>query len=231
MQEVVRQEKKYLLTYLQFRQMEEKLSKVLHADENGQENGYCVRSLYFDTFGDTDFFEKEDGVECRRKIRLRTYGADTEFAKLEMKQKQGSGQKKRSLNVTREDAEAISNGDYSCLLNYKESFAEEMYAYMTAMFYRPKAIVEYRRKAYMVRENNIRITFDYEIKATESSFDLFSDTLNQNPVFDNNFVVMEVKYNGFLLSYIKDLLNVSEKSQTSVSKYCLSRSIGLHYQF
>ena len=70
MQEVVRQEKKYLLTYLQFRQMEEKLSKVLHADENGQENGYCVRSLYFDTFGDTDFFEKEDGVECLPPVFL-----------------------------------------------------------------------------------------------------------------------------------------------------------------
>ena len=231
MQEVVRQEKKYLLTYLQFRELDGKLSKVLHADEHGKEEGYCVRSLYFDTFGNDDFMEKEDGIELRRKIRLRIYEPKAEFAKLEMKQKQGDGQKKRSLNVKREDAMALAKGDYSCLLNYKEDFAQEMYTYMTMRFYRPKSIVEYRRKAYSVKENNIRITFDYEIKATESNFDLFAENLNQYPVFDNQLVVMEVKYNGFLLDYIKDLLSASDKEQTAISKYCLSRSIGLHYHY
>ena len=231
MQEVIRQEKKYLLTYQQFRSLDGKLSKVLHADEYGQQDGYHVRSLYFDTFFDRDFYEKEEGLEIRRKIRLRIYEPEDEFAKLEMKQKQGDGQKKRSLKVSRKDALEIAKGEYSCLLNYKEEFAKEMYAYMTTMFYRPKSIVEYKRKAYMVKENNIRITFDYDIKATESNMDLFSEELNQYPVFDKNFVVMEVKYNGFLLDYIKEMVNMSDKSQTSVSKYCLSRSVGLHYQF
>ena len=68
--------------------------------------------------------------------------------------------------------------------------------------YRPKAIVEYQRKAYVASENKTRITFDFAIKATESDFRLFSPTLNQNPVLDPYLVVMEVKYNGFMLSYI-----------------------------
>ena len=42
--------------------------------------------------------------------------------------------------------------------------------------------------------------------------------------------VLEVKYNGFLLSYIKDLVSLANRSEFSVSKYCLSRSAGLHYQ-
>ena len=51
--------------------------------------GYPIRSLYFDTPEDRDFHEKEDGIELRRKLRLRCYAPDAAFALLEMKQKQG----------------------------------------------------------------------------------------------------------------------------------------------
>lgn len=40
-------------------------------------------------------------------------------------------------------------------------------------------------------------------------------------------LVLEVKYNGFLLSYIKDALNDVERSELSVSKYCLARGLTL----
>ena len=33
-------------------------------------------------------------------------------------------------------------------------------------------------------------------------------------------VVMEVKYNNFLLAYIKNILQISNKSETAVSKIC-----------
>lgn len=95
--------------------------------------------------------------------------------------------------------------------------------------YKPKSIVEYNRMAYLVKENNIRITFDYNIKATESSFNIFDKNLLLNPVFDKNYVILEVKYNDFLLSYIKDIINRVEKSSLSISKYCLSRTIKYRY--
>ena len=50
------------------------------------------------------------------------------------------------------------------------------------------------------------------------------------PVMDPCCLVLEVKYNGFLLSYIKDLLNLVERSELSVSKYCLARSVSLSLQ-
>ena len=43
-------------------------------------------------------------------------------------------------------------------------------------------------------------------------------------------MVLEVKYNGFLLSYIKDLLDLVERSELSVSKYCLGRGVSLNIQ-
>ena len=89
--------------------------------------------------------------------------------------------------------------------------------------YRPKTIVEYNRKAFIAKENNIRVTFDSNIISTESSFDIFSDRLNMNYVLDPYDVVMEVKFNGFLLDYIRQTINCADRSELSVSKYVLAR--------
>ena len=43
-------------------------------------------------------------------------------------------------------------------------------------------------------------------------------------------MVLEVKYNGFLLSYLKDLLDLVARPELSVSKYCLARSVSLSLQ-
>ena len=40
-------------------------------------------------------------------------------------------------------------------------------------------------------------------------------------------MVLEVKYNGFLLSYIKDLLDEVHRPELSISKYCLARQLTL----
>lgn len=231
MNEVLRQEKKFLITLQQYYEFSHIFSKILSLDSHSHGDGYEIHSLYFDSLDDRDFHEKEDGIELRRKIRMRTYGADTPFAMLEMKQKQGQLQKKRSLKMKREDAEALILGNYSVLLKYSEPFAAECYAIMNMYCYRPVCIVSYHRKAFVAKENKIRITFDHHIVANESDFQIFSSKLNQYPVLDPYLVVLEVKYNGFLLSYIKDVINTIDKSELSVSKYCLGRSIRKHYLF
>ena len=140
-----------------------------------------------------------------------------------MKQKDNKNQLKRSLKITRDDAKELSSGNYAVLLNYKDDFATECYSIMNMHLYRPKSIVQYYRKAYVIPENEIRITFDFDIKATESNFDIFSKNLVLNKVLDDTNVVLEVKYNNFLLDYVKEILEMVNKSEVSVSKYCLSR--------
>lgn len=71
--------------------------------------------------------------------------------------------------------------------------------------------------------NEIRVTFDSDIRATEANVDLFDATAPLHPVLDPFDTILEVKYNGFLLSYIKDALNAVEKRPVSVSKYSLGR--------
>lgn len=231
MNEVLRKEKKFLITIDEYYRIRNKLKKIIKLDSNSKDDGYIVRSLYFDTIDDGDFEAKENGLEIRRKIRLRNYGADSNFASLEIKQKQGEFQRKRSLKLSKEDAKRLISGEYSVLLKYNEEFAYECYCLMNMYCYRPKAVIEYKRDAFIVKENKIRITLDHDIKATESNFNIFDENLNQNLMMNKFFVVLEVKYNGFLLSYIRDLLNDCNKSELSVSKYCLGRTVSKHYLF
>ena len=229
MNEVYRQEKKYFMTLLEMKKLTGTLDSIMISDAHNGAHGYRIRSLYFDTVHDTDYQAKIDGLELRRKMRLRIYDPDGDFAMLEMKQKQGSYQKKRSLSLSREDAYALIQGHYEVLLRYPDLFALECHGLLYKNGYRPKAIVEYKRKAYIAKENRTRITFDHDIRATESHMDLFAPDLNLYPVLDPFHVVLEVKYNGFLLSYIKNAVNEADRSELSVSKYCLARSAGLHF--
>lgn len=231
MNEVLRQEKKYLIGQEQFYRFRRYLEQVMIPDEHNHDDGYPIRSLYFDSLNDRDYTEKEDGVELRRKIRLRNYGSESTFAKLEIKQKEGANQKKRSLSLDKESASALCRGDYSPLLLTPENFGRECYSLMNIHCYRPKAVVEYKRMAFIAKENSIRVTLDHHIVGTESNFDIFDPEFNQNPLLDPGLAVLEVKYNGFLLSYIKDLLRELNSSELSVSKYALSRGISKHFQF
>ena len=90
-------------------------------------------------------------------------------------------------------------------MKYKEKFASECYGLMQMYCYRPKLVIEYKRKAFIAKENQIRITFDYDIRTNEVNFNIFDKNLVLNSVFSQSNVILEVKYNGFLLSYIKDI--------------------------
>ena len=229
MKEVLRQEKKYLMNLIEARRLRALLEQVMIADPHNGTNGYMIRSLYFDTLNDRDYFEKIEGVELRRKIRLRIYNPKADFAMLEMKQKQGAYQKKRSLRISREDAQELIRCRYSVLLGYRSDFAAECFGVMSEQCYRPRTIVQYNRTAFIANENKIRVTIDSQLRATESSEKLFSPALNLYPVLDPYNGALEVKFNGFLLSYIKDLLERADRSELSISKYCLARSAGMKF--
>lgn len=236
---VFREEKKYVITREQYYKLRYKISQIMHRDRHSENSeyqyckgeGYTIRSLYFDSIDDRDFHEKIDGIELRRKCRLRTYMNDPSFCLLELKKKQGQYQKKTSYRLTREQGERLIQGDYSMLLENNHPFLLDCYQMMMQHVYRPMAVVTYERDAFVAKENKIRVTFDQMIRGSESDFNIFSDNLTEIPFFDPYYVVLEVKYNGFLLQYIKDLLVELEKEQLSVSKYCFGRKVSKHYLF
>lgn len=214
---VVRNEKKYYIDVDKAFRLKNLLPNILKEDKFNCNGGYIIRSLYFDTIYNNDFLDKENGLENRRKIRIRTYNLDTETIKLEIKEKKGDLQCKRSLLISKDVGESLIKGRYEVLKEYDNDLAKELYAIMSLECYRPKCIIEYKRNAYILLENNIRITIDENIRGTEESFDIFSDNLNLNNILDST--VLEVKYNNFLFSYIKDLLCLVDSDEIAISKY------------
>lgn len=226
MNTVLRREEKYALHYGEALSFANRFDQVMARDKHSQHGSYTVRSLYFDTINDKDFFDKINEQELRRKIRLRIYDPSDQRAKLEIKQKQNTFQKKRTMFISREDAYELIAGNNSVLLKYDKDLSNEIYSLMCMECYKPKTIVEYQRKAFMAKENDIRITFDTNIRASESNYDLFSENLSLIPVIDEEYSVVEVKYNRFMLSYIADIIATIDRRTSSISKYCYGRSVG-----
>lgn len=197
----------------------------MEPDPHNGEMGYLVRSLYFDTLHDADFEQKVDGYDERQKIRLRVYSADARTAKLEVKEKTDALQRKRSLTVDRGEAMQMIQGNYHFLLLREEALARWLYTFLSARCYRPKCIVEYDRYAYILDHNDTRITFDQNLRASESNLDIFDKNLALYPVSVPGAVTMEVKYTGFLLTCLKNELNHCDKTRCSNSKYCRARMI------
>ena len=226
--DVLRTERKYPISAYEAERLRLHLEPIIPADEhsiNGE--GYCVRSLYFDSFDNTDFFEKQAGIEYRKKIRLRIYGSSDKIIKLETKQKQGSLQRKLSIPVSREEAEALIDGNYDFLLSRGETLAREFYGLMRSQTYMPRCVVQYDRYAFTAPANDIRITFDSNLRGSESDFDIFNPALPLFPVPPLNTTTLEVKYSGFLLSYVKDALNIGQLTENASSKYCAVRTYSL----
>ena len=221
MREVLRQEKKYLMTLLDGQRLCARLSGFLLEDAHSGAQGYAVRSLYFDTMDDGDYRDKLDGLELRRKLRLRIYDPDQDWAKLEVKEKRGSVQVKKSLTVSRETALQLMAGNDSVLLGLGSGFARQLYQLLERGLYRPKCVVEYRRDAFVEPANNIRITVDTDLRAGKNADSFWKAEPGLHPVLGNP--TLEVKYDGFLLDQCKWILGLSGMPELSLSKYELAR--------
>ena len=91
--------------------LSQRLRKLFPHDKNAGPGGtYQVTSLYFDTPYDSALREKIDGVNRREKFRLRYYGADTSFLRLEKKYKANGLCGKRSARMTQEQVKELLSG-------------------------------------------------------------------------------------------------------------------------
>ena len=223
---VTRVEKKYLLDETAVYGLHFRLQAAVPTDPMSGTAGYMVRSLYFDTLYDNDYYDKQNGLESRKKVRLRIYDANDQSAKLELKEKRGVNQWKRSLSISRADAQRLIQMDYGVLARMDTPFAQEMYNIMQTGLYIPRTIVQFNRTAYMLTTNDIRITLDTKMMASESDFNLFSDKLSFYPILIPT--ILEVKYNHFLLGYLRQILSGTDQLALSVSKYCLARQISFY---
>ena len=214
-----RHEYKYVIPYGDMLEIRNKLDKVLKLDRN---DAYMVRSIYFDSPDDTDYYDKQGGEMIRKKLRLRIYDINSDLAKIEIKGKYDYHQLKESLVVSKNVALNIINGDYHDLLLMDSDLAKKIYVYFQSG-YRPKVIIEYLRAAY-ITNTTTRITFDYNIKKSNDFKKFYTNDINYFELTNPNDVVLEVKFDRFLEPYISKILEKYTNRYQSVSKYVMGRN-------
>ena len=224
--QVYRHELKYFTSFSNHKILSEvfrnTMEKDPHVDEN---NEYWIRSLYFDTIENDDFYDKEMGIKVRKKIRLRIYSIHQSWVKIEIKNKYDQYMLKETTSLSKEEAKALIGGCKEILLNRNNSTLNRAYYLMTKDYYRPVVIVDYEREAYISPIQNIRITFDKNIRGSSVDFDMFNSNLNMQAIFDNPTMVVEVKYNKFLPTWITEILSAFHSTRYAISKYCLGRHL------
>ncbi len=227
-EKIFRHEYKYVIARSDAELLRRRLMPFLELDKHAGENGYDIRSLYFDDYNNSAYKEKLMGVYARKKWRIRIYNyQDTKIA-LERKVKRGAYIFKESADLSRSEFEMIMSGDYGFLLKRQDNLSKEFYVELTMNLLRPKVIVDYNRIPLVQEEGTVRITFDSEVSTAVGGFDIFDSELPRLPAIDPGVEVLEVKYTEFLPQLIKELLPTDGDEFIAFSKYVACFEAAFH---
>ena len=223
----LRHELKYYIGRTQYLVLKSCLKGVLPLDPNAVKNGgqYSIRSLYFDTVFNDAYYDKLNGVKDRDKYRMRIYNGSTNEIFMECKTKVESYISKRSVRIPRDLADQLIGGDPSGLEFTQNGLLRDIFREMRLRFLHPVVIVDYDREAYLHPAEEVRITFDKNLRSGLHSIDIFNSAIPTIPVMDEEMIILEVKYNRALPQYIADLISYAcpETVQTAISKYTMCR--------
>lgn len=229
-----RVEQKYIITDDQIALLKMRLSGILQLDPIVKNESYLIRSIYFDDMMDSCMHENESGVDDREKFRIRTYNNADSRILLELKGKKHGYTSKKSVELTRNEMNALINRQTiypSENISSMDRDEDNLYlktkisAEMQYRRLQPVCVVEYERIPYIDPLGNVRITFDMNIGTTREIATIFEDTLRTMPVLPRGQHILEVKYDEFLPDYIKAILTTCDLTRTAFSKYYYSRVI------
>lgn len=212
-----RTEKKYLLTEKQYNLLLEKTKKRIKADKYGITS---ISNIYFDTDDNELIRTSIEKPLYKEKLRLRSYGTpDSDESKvfLEIKKKfDGVVYKRRAAMTFRESENYLNNGIKP---SENGQIINEIDYIINHYNLKPKLFLAYDRIAYNgIEDEELRITFDKNIRSRENDLSLKSGSYGTN-LLDSNTYLMEIKANGGMPLWLADLLSELEIYPMSFSKY------------
>ncbi|HWT75178.1 MAG TPA: polyphosphate polymerase domain-containing protein [Mobilitalea sp.] len=221
-----RHEHKHYINYADYIVIKSRLQQIMELDRHTGEDGeYKIRSIYFENYQDKALNEKLDGVNEREKFRIRYYKDDFSYITLEKKSKMNGLSNKRAVTITKEEVEAIIQGDIEWMSKSKIALFVELYSKMKSQMLRPRTIVDYIREPYVFIPGNVRVTIDKDIRTGIMNMDIFNTELTTVPVGEN-IMLLEVKYDNFLPEIIADIIQLGDRKKTAFSKYASCRIYG-----
>jgi len=193
-----------------------------------KDHRYIVRSLYFDTPQLDFYYQKMDGLQIRKKLRIRAYnnGYSGEYGFLEIKRKYTNAIIKERTKYPIPQIERILSGEEDNWLSLKQangSLVLGKFLYnIEKLNLEPVVLVVYDRDAFVGElENRNRLTLDYNVKACKC------DTLNSIyhetdliPITESQ-CILELKFDYYMPQWMRKLICHIKVSPQSISKYCM----------
>lgn len=219
-----RHEYKFLIDARQKALLIERIKNLIPLDSHsGPEGRYWIRSVYFDDVYDSCFNENESGINTRAKYRIRIYNVSSDQIRLERKSKKNGMTCKESAKITREQCDKLISGEGFPISEDMPVVLQQFLVLMQTRGLRAKTIVEYERTPFIYDNGNVRITFDDNISSSLETGRFFEKENSRYPVMAAGQSLLEVKFDDYLPSFIKNNLEIGSLSQTSFSKYYLCR--------
>lgn len=219
-----RHEYKYLIDEMENAVLKTRVSSLLAPDRHTQAGGaYRIRSLYFDSPYDHCYYENESGVGERDKYRIRIYNGDAGHIVLEKKSKKRQMTTKKSCLIDERICCQLMSGKGIQIAPDLSEGQKQLLFEMQSKAMRPVVIVEYVRYPFVEENGNVRITFDEAIGSSNDISGFLKERIAVRPVLSKGMTVLEVKWDEFLPSYIKDHMQLDSLQWCSFSKYYLCR--------
>ena len=108
----LRHELKYIISFRDYYELRSRAMAFMRRDEHGDNGKYFIRSLYLDDIMLSDYNQKMDGWNRRRKYRIRIYDFSDEIIKFEIKDKFDSCISKVSDTITIDEYNCIVQGNF-----------------------------------------------------------------------------------------------------------------------
>ena len=217
-----RYEWKHEIAYGDLLALRPRLAAVMRRDSHAIEGRYEIRSLYFDNLQDKALREKIDGVNNREKFRIRYYNGDTSLLLLEKKRKINGLCAKEQARLAEGRARALALGDPQALEGAQDPLVQELRRKMLSQGLRPRTIVDYTREPFVFGPGNVRVTLDYNIRTGLGCTDFLNPHCVTIPARDAP-IVLEVKWDNFLPSIVRDIVQIPQSHTAAFSKYAACR--------
>ncbi|MDX9872071.1 MAG: polyphosphate polymerase domain-containing protein [Clostridia bacterium] len=211
-----RYEQKYLLNREKYQTLLEYLSAYLTQDQYGR---HTIGNIYYDT---PDFALIRNSIEkpvYKEKLRLRSYGVPgtDDFVFLELKKKFARIVNKRRIQLTLKEAQRyVLQGEKP---SSDTQILQEIDWFLKMHRLVPQVFIAYERAAYFGKEDeNLRVTFDQEMRFRASCLDLSLGDWGR-PLLDTDSILLEIKIPGAIPLWLNRLLTEMELFPTPFSKY------------
>lgn len=219
-----RHEYKYMINKMEedilVLQAEGILGRDCHTDPGG---AYIVRSLYFDDYDDSCYFDNESGSDLRSKFRMRYYNSEADYVRLEKKSKIRGMTRKESCILDPEECEQLAEGRIPEIKPELSEKKKQMFLEMQFRSMIPKVIISYERIPFVYAAGNVRVTFDRSITSSGDTNHFLDGIYPERPVLQPGYSILEVKWDELLPSLIKDVMQLNSLQWTAFSKYYMCR--------